>query len=143
MTSPPSLFHALLRPSILQILRATGYHSTRPAVLDSVTDLAARYLSLLCEGTARHAAHNHGDAADFDIVDVRLALQDAGAMLPERSPSEQFWRGEEDLRGVDEFVAWFAGQRMRELMEVGRGDGEADATDYLNGEDLACLCLRG
>lgn len=134
MTSPPSLFHALLRPSILQILRATGYHSTRPAVLDSVTDLAARYLSLLCETTARHAAHNHGDSADFDIVDIRLALQDAGALLPERSPAEQLWRGEEDVRGVEEFIAWFAGQRMRELMEVGKGDGEADATDYLNGE---------
>lgn len=134
MTSPPSLFHALLRPSILQILRATGYHSTRPAVLDSVTDLAARYLSLLCEGAARHAAHNHGDSADFTLADIRLALQDAGALLPERAFAEQQWRGEEDLRGVDDFVQWFAGQRMKELMEVGRGDGEADATDYLNGE---------
>ncbi|KFA66295.1 hypothetical protein S40285_01872 [Stachybotrys chlorohalonatus IBT 40285] len=132
MTTPPSIFHALLRPSILQILRATGYHSTRPAVLDSLTDLAARYLSLLCQGTAAHAAHNHGDSADFTLVDVRLALQDAGALLPGRVLTDEEWSGQEDLRGVEEFIKWFAGQRMKELMEFGRGDGEIDATDYLN-----------
>jgi transcription initiation factor TFIID subunit 3 len=134
MTSPPAFFHAVLRPTILQILRSTGYHTTRPAVLDSLTDLTARYLQLLCEGTARHATHNHGDAGDFDLVDVRLALQDAGAMLPERAFTEQMWRGEEDLRGVEDFIGWFAGQRMKELMETGKGDGEVDATDYLNGK---------
>lgn len=133
MNTPPTFFHAILRPTILQVLRATGYHSTRPAVLDSLTDLTARYLHLLCESTARHAAHNHGDAMDFDLVDVRLALQDAGAMLPERAFTEQMFRGE-DLRGVEEFIAWFGGARMKELMETGKGDGEVDATDYLNGE---------
>lgn len=138
-TPPNSLFHALLRPTVLQILRATGYHSTRPAVLDSVTDLAARYLSLLCESTARHAVHNHGDGADFDVMDVRLALQDAGALLPQRSYTEEEWKGEEDLRGVEEFVKWFAGQRMKEMMAVGAGDGETDATDYLNGTKYSAV----
>ncbi|KAH7163301.1 hypothetical protein B0J13DRAFT_538314 [Dactylonectria estremocensis] len=132
MTTPPSLFHALLRPSILQILRATGYHSTRPAVLDSLTDLAARYLSLLCQSTADHAAHNQGDSAEFTVVDIRMALQDAGALLPERVETEQHWHDEEDVRGVEEFIKWFAGQRMKEMMDVGSGDGETDATDYLN-----------
>lgn len=133
MATTTSIFHALLRPSILQILRATGYHSTRPAVLDSITDLAARYLSLLCQTTAAHSVHNRGDAADFDVSDVRAALQDVGALLPERTSVEQAARGEEDVRGVEEFVKWFAGQRMREMMEIGSGDGESDATDYLNG----------
>ncbi|KAM0437685.1 hypothetical protein ACHAPT_002049 [Fusarium lateritium] len=132
MTTPPSLFHALLRPSILQILRSTGYHSTRPAVLDSLTDLAARYLSLLCQSTADHAAHNQGDSADFTVVDIRMALQDAGALMPERLPSEELFHDHEDLRGLEEFMAWFAGQRMKEMMDVGSGDGEMDATDYLN-----------
>ncbi|UPK98052.1 hypothetical protein LCI18_008987 [Fusarium solani-melongenae] len=132
MTTPPSLFHALLRPSILQILRSTGYHSTRPAVLDSLTDLAARYLSLLCQSTADHAAHNQGDSADFTIVDIRMALQDAGALMPERLPAEELFHDKEDLRGLEEFMAWFAGQRMKEMMDVGSGDGEMDATDYLN-----------
>ncbi|KAF7563486.1 hypothetical protein G7046_g628 [Stylonectria norvegica] len=131
MTTPPALFHALLRPSILQVLRATGYHSTRPAVLDSLTDIAARYLSLLCQNTARHAQHNHGDSADFTLVDIRMALQDAGALMPEKVFTEQEWKGEEDTRGVEEFIKWFSGQRMKEMMEIGSGDGEMDATDYL------------
>ena len=142
MTTPPSLFHALLRPSILQILRATGYHSTRPAVLDSLTDLAARYLSMLCQSTAAHATHNQGDSADFTLVDMRLALQDAGALMPERVFTEEVFTGEEDLRGVEEFVRWFAGQRMKEMMEFGNGDGESDATDYLNGEVASYDCGR-
>lgn len=139
MTTTPALFHAFLRPTILQILRATGYHSTRPVVIDALTDLAARYLYTICEHTARHAAHNHGDSADFDIVDVRLALQEAGALMPQRCPTEQAWQGEEDLRGVEEFIKWFAGQRMKEMMAVGAGDGETDATDYLNGKSSPSL----
>ena len=143
MPPPSALFHAFLRPPILQILRATGYHSTSPAVLDAITDLAARYLSLLCERTAEHATHRRGDAGDFSIPDVRLALSDAGALLPDKMLTQQEWEGEEDLRGVDEFVRWFSGQRMKEIMDFAQGDGEFDEMDYLNGEGalllLACF----
>ncbi|KAL7945870.1 hypothetical protein V8C42DRAFT_321794 [Trichoderma barbatum] len=131
MARPPSMFHAFLRPSILQILRATGYHSTRPAVLDTLTDIAARYLTLLCEKTANNAMNNHGDAGDYDIADVRMALQEVGALLPEKAETEQVLKGEEDMRGVEEFIEWFAGTRMKEMMEMGSGDTESDATDYL------------
>lgn len=141
MPAPATLFHAFLRPSILQILRATGYHGTSPAVLDALTDLAARYLSLLCEKTAHSATHNHGDAGDFGIVEIRLALQEVGALLPERIPAEQDWREEEDLRGVEEFISWFEGQRMKDIMEFAKGDGEVDETDYLKGETSTCGCV--
>lgn len=141
MATPPAFFHALLRPAMLQILRATGYHATRPAVLDALTDLAARYMLLLCQHTAHHAASNHAAGAagaaaedDFTITDVRLALQDVGALGAERTVTEEAWRGDEDMRGVDEFVEWFAGQRMKELMEFGNADGESEATDYLSGK---------
>ena len=136
MTTPAALFHAFLRPSILQILRATGYHVASPAVLDAVTDLAARYLFMLCEKTADRAIHHHGDAGDFSLVEVRIALQEAGALLPEKVSAEQEWRGEEDLRGVEEFVKWFSGPRMKEIMDFAQGDGEADETDYLHGMHL-------
>ncbi|XWW92206.1 hypothetical protein V2A60_000129 [Cordyceps javanica] len=135
MATPPAFFHALLRPAILQILRATGYHATRPAVLDSLTDLAARYMLLLCQHTAHHAASNHAStsqADDFTLTDVRLALQDVGAFGAERSVTEEEWLGVEDTRGVDEFVEWFAGQRMKELTEFGNADGESEGTDYLS-----------
>lgn len=144
MPPPSALFHAFLRPPILQILRATGYHSTSPAVLDAITDLAARYLSVLCERTAEHATHRRGDAGDFSIPDVRLALSDAGALLPDRMPAQQEWEGEEDLRGVEEFVRWFSGQRMREITDFAQGDGEFDEMDYLNGEEaLLFVCSAG
>ncbi|RDA83784.1 hypothetical protein CP532_5203 [Ophiocordyceps camponoti-leonardi (nom. inval.)] len=132
MSGQAAIFHALLRPSMLQILRATGYHATKGAVLDSVTDLAARYLYALCEATAGHASHNHGTPGDYTVADVGLALGDVGALLPERRGAG--WdRGDgavEDARGLEEFLAWFSGPRMRELMDMGR-DGESDATDYL------------
>ncbi|KAG5979667.1 hypothetical protein E4U55_004901 [Claviceps digitariae] len=138
MSTQSAFFHALLRPSILQILRASGFHSARPSVVDSLTDIAARYLTALCLSTASHAVHNHGDAADYNVVDVRMALQEVGALQPQRTGMEMAWLEDEeedmkqDGRAVDEFVGWFAGQRMRELMDMGVGDGEIEATDYLS-----------
>lgn len=90
-------------------------------------------MSALCEKTASHAIHNQGDAGDYTVVDVRMALQEVGALLPEKPAREQEWLQEEDSRGAEEFIEWFSGQRMKELMETGIGDGEIDATDYLNG----------
>ncbi|KAK1999172.1 bromodomain associated domain-containing protein [Colletotrichum falcatum] len=83
MTPPPLLFHALLRPAVLQILRATGYHAARPMVLDAVTELAARYMYALCQATARHAADNNPEGEAPGIVDVRMALQELGAVPPD------------------------------------------------------------
>lgn len=160
MTPPPPLFHALLRPAVLQILRATGYHGAKTSVLDSVTDLAARYFLHLCQLTALYATHNNERPPaiygydDDDIagesrtasaavpnpvvpaptlVDVRMALQRAGALLPERIPEEQDYRGEEDLRGVESFIAWATGPLNREIARVAL-DGVDEAGDYLDGE---------
>jgi transcription initiation factor TFIID subunit 3 len=84
MTPPQALFHALLRPSILQILRAAGYHGAKSSVIDLITDLAVRYLSELCRMTALYAAHNGSNRTEPTIVDVRMALQHVGALLPEK-----------------------------------------------------------
>ena len=186
MTPPPPLFHALLRPAVLQILRATGYHSAKTSVLDSVTDLAARYFLHLCHLTALYATHNntHGNDSDSDqpppllllppttttseeelqqqqlqqqqdpnpttaspsaaatlnpaipaptLVDVRMALQRAGALLPERIREEQEYLEEEDMRGVEGFVAWATGALNREITRIAL-DGNDEAGDYLDGE---------
>lgn len=137
MTPPPYLYHALLRPSILQILRAAGYHGARTSVLDSVTDMAARYLDALCRLTAAFAAHNNEESQTGElvptIVDVRMALQQIGALLPEKSELEQMYNSVEDTRGVDAFVAWAAGPVNREIKRIAL-DGSDEATDYLNGE---------
>lgn len=131
MTPPQALFHTLLRPSILQILRATGYHSAKPTVLDSLTDLAARYLSELCHLTALYSAHNGSGSTGPDIVDVRMALQQMGALLPELPQHEQELLGVEDTRGTDEFVAWAVGNVNREIQRIAQDES---ATDYLDGE---------
>ncbi|OHF01266.1 bromodomain associated domain-containing protein [Colletotrichum orchidophilum] len=83
MTPPPVLFHALLRPAVLQILRSTGYHAARPVVLDAVTELAARYMFALCQATARHAGDNDPQGDGPGIVDMRMALQELGAVPPD------------------------------------------------------------
>ena len=191
MTPPPPLFHALLRPAVLQILRATGYHSAKTSVLDSVTDLAARYFLHLCHLTALYATHNntHGNDSDSDqpspllllpptttseeeqqqqqlqlqqqqdpnpttaspsaaatlnpaipaptLVDVRMALQRAGALLPESIREEQEYLEEEDMRGLEGFVAWATGALNREITRIAL-DGNDEAGDYLDGEFHPC-----
>ncbi|ROT37407.1 hypothetical protein SODALDRAFT_195894 [Sodiomyces alkalinus F11] len=105
MTPPTTLFHAFLRPCVLQILRATGYHAARPVVIDTFTELAARYLLSLCHATSAHALDNASTTAaaaaavtsdglnddeetqpydspinpSITIVNVRMALEEAGA----------------------------------------------------------------
>ncbi|KAK4237033.1 hypothetical protein C8A03DRAFT_45051 [Achaetomium macrosporum] len=147
MAPPLPLFHALLRPAVLQILRATGYHAAKPSVIDSVTDLAARYFLHLCRLTALYSAHNNeeippvmadGNGASLHptvpaptIVDVRLALQRAGVLKPERILEEQEYLDAEDTRGVEAFVAWAMGPLNREITRIAL-DGNDEAADYLD-----------
>ncbi len=132
MTSQPSLFHTLLRPCVLQELRAQGFHATRTSVVDAFTDLAARYMYALCESTALYMAHNEGGPAP-SVVDVRMALEFCGAVLPEKVFEEQQFRGIEDTAGVDAFLAWIAGPKNREIRRVAL-DGDEENVDYLDGE---------
>ncbi|TVY54874.1 Transcription initiation factor TFIID subunit 3 [Lachnellula cervina] len=133
MTTPQALHHSLLRPCILHILRAAGYHSTRPSVLDTLTDLAARYMFLLAQATANHAALNHTEpelALEISVQDVRMALQDCGALIPEKPMVEQEFDGEEDTRGMDAFLAWVQGQGNKEIRRVAL-EGDSEKQDYL------------
>ncbi len=136
MAPTPSLFHHLLRPSIVQILRAQGFHSTQTSAVDSLTDLTARYLYALCEATAHHMGHLGSSSGDGgarpSIVDVRMALQDCGAIVPNAVFTEQAWHGE-DTRGVDAFIAWAGGLRNKDIKRIAL-DGDTVNTDYLSGE---------
>ncbi|KAI4236833.1 MAG: hypothetical protein L6R40_006022 [Gallowayella cf. fulva] len=111
------LYTSLLRPPVLHILRAAGFHATRPAVLDTLVDLTARYLSLLTSNAAAHAQENHNDLI-LTVTDVRMALQDVGALWPQKSAMEEYLTGEEDLRGVEAFVKWARGEENREMRRV-------------------------
>ena len=130
--STASIHHALLRPAVLQILRAVGFHSARPSVVDTLTDITARYLTLLATRTAAHAFENHNDYTP-DITDVRLALVDSGLLVPSLTATEEAWkeilrkpldnipernglrameaarRDEEDTNEIAQFIEWFRG----------------------------------
>ncbi|KAI5299419.1 hypothetical protein KEM55_002186 [Ascosphaera atra] len=137
--SSPTLYHSLLRPPILQILRAAGFHATRPAVLDTITDLAARYLLLLAQTTAGHAENSHEEVQVPTTEDVLNALRDVGALRPQLSDSEEWLRGEEDMRGLDAFINWFTnGNVAREIKRCAgfiASDGELADVDLLEEED--------
>lgn len=131
MAPPQAVFHALMRPAIIQIVRAAGFHSAKPAVIDSLTDLTGRYLEILCQETARHTA----DSANLEptIMEVRLALQDVGFFLPERDWEEQDFMEVEDMRGVNEFVSWATGPKTELIKKIALDDGEEGVPDYLTG----------
>jgi transcription initiation factor TFIID subunit 3 len=153
MTSA-DLHTALLRPAVIQILRAAGFSYAKPAVIDTVTDLAARYLLLLASSTAQNAFNLHNTFVPT-IQDVRLALSQAGALYPQMSTAEESLRDDvqisegewvpfEDLRGVEAFVNWAHGPVNKEIRRVaGFGDeanveeiaaGLDDQEDYLAGK---------
>jgi transcription initiation factor TFIID subunit 3 len=153
----PGLHTALLRPAILQILRAAGFSYAKPAVVDTVTDLASRYLLLIASSTAQNAFNTHNTFVPT-IQDVRLALSQAGALYPQMSTTEESLKDEvelsegvwvpfEDLRGVEAFVNWAQGPANKEIRRIaGFGDETAnveeiaagldDQDDYLSGECL-------
>lgn len=144
-TQAYDLHRALLRPAIVHILRAAGFHSTKPSVLDTVTNLAERYLTLLASTTAAHARSSHNDPVPT-ITDVRMALADCGALSPLSGAAEEDWRErmrrpmaeieapvnggmtraqaerkrreEEDLKDVRDFVRWFESPQHAEMRRV-------------------------
>lgn len=151
--SSNTVHHALLRPAIVQILRGVGFHSARPSVIDSLTDICARYLMLLASRTAARASENHSDMIP-DITDIRMAMGDSGLLTPTITASEEAWRellrkplheipernglrdmetsrrDEEDTNEVEAFIAWFHGDIHRNIKRIagmGHEHKEADA----------------
>ncbi len=130
------LHTSLLRPPILHILRAAGFTATRPSVVDTLADLASRYLLLLASNASRHALLHNPDLPpdSITITDVRLALQDAGALHPQMSEMEEQVLGTEDLRGVESFIAWCKSDVNTEIRRIAglapdKTDGAAVETE--------------
>lgn len=159
MSQAHDLHRALLRPAIIHTLRAAGFHSTRPSVLDTLTTITERFLLLLASTTAQHAYNIHNDPIPT-ITDVRLALTDCGVLIPAEGAAEEEWREimrmpieemgrsvekggqsrmvaekrkreEEDLRDVSEFKRWFDGSQHAEIRRVAGMVPEQSATGAL------------
>ncbi|PPJ53563.1 hypothetical protein CBER1_00356 [Cercospora berteroae] len=145
MSQSHDLHRALLRPVILHTLRAAGFHSTKPSVLDTLTNLAERHLVLLASTTAQHALSSHNDPVPT-LTDVRMALSECGVLVPLDGAAEEAWkermrvplaemaqipkggekrvaaekrkRDEEDTRDVKEFTKWYDSSQYREIKRV-------------------------
>jgi len=143
--SAPNLHISLLRPPIIQILRAAGFHSARSAVIDTLTDIASRYLLLLATSAMNQAANSHADNPSPNLDDVALALQEAGALRPQLSGMEEEMRGEEDMRGLESFLAWFSGPSNREIRRVAGflpSEGDVVDADSLEKEDYLTVLKK-
>lgn len=143
--SGPNLHSALLRPPIIQILRAQGFHSTRPSVLETLSDLTARYLMILASSTAMHASNAHPSDPAPVLEDIYQALQDAGALRPQLREWEEDWEGEEDLRGLDSFLGWITGPAHREIRRIAGfvpSEGDMVDPDAMEKEDFLTVLKK-
>ncbi|KAL8965666.1 MAG: hypothetical protein Q9183_003745 [Haloplaca sp. 2 TL-2023] len=140
--SSNALYTSLLRPPILHILRAAGFHAAKPAVIDTLVDLAARYLTLVASKAAAHSQENHNDLV-LTTTDMRMALQDVGALWPQKTAMEEHITGQEDLRGIEAFVKWMEGEEHQEIRRIAKledtevpvagTEGSAEKEDFLSG----------
>ena len=127
--SSQTLNNSLLKTPILHILRAAGFHSARPAALDTLVDLTSRYLALLVSSTAAHALTNHNDFTPT-VLDVRMAMQDVGALRPQLSMMEEQRTDIEDMRGLQVFLDWLQGDGNAELRRIaGLAKEDGDVVD--------------
>ncbi|KAI7689566.1 hypothetical protein KC353_g19545, partial [Hortaea werneckii] len=146
MSQAHDLHRALLRPAIIHTLRAAGFHSTRPSVLDTLVNIAERYMLLLASTTAQHAYNTHNDPIPT-VTDVRMALADCGALTPADSATEEEWRelmripvseleasvpkggekraiaekrkrDEQDVQDIKRFRRWFEGDTHAEMRRI-------------------------
>lgn len=139
--SEKQLLHALLKPAVLQMLRAAGFQGTKPAVADTLTEITARYIMLLASQAMAFAHLNHGDTIP-DITDTRMALMNCALLQPSQTASEEMWkellrqpideipegsvlrkkeaekRDEEDTHEIKAFVNWFDGPVYKEQMRI-------------------------
>ncbi|MCJ1280458.1 hypothetical protein MMC21_008286 [Puttea exsequens] len=159
MSAPPALHPALLRPTLIHILRAAGFTTTRPSVLDTLVDLTSRYLTLLATHTARHAQlrirnggadillddeHNASQETGKEtevssdigervaVQDIRMAIHDAGGLYPQMSEMEELATGEEDMRGLQAFLAWCTGPANKEIRRIAGLESEDSSADLAN-----------
>jgi len=147
------MHHSLLRIPTLHLLRAMGFHSTRPSVLDALTSITANYMLLLSQTTARYTFESGRTVPELE--DMRRALEEVGA-LPSSGVegrgedwlAGEGWENEEE--NVDEFIMWVKGTVNGEIrriagLEAERIEGEVELEgddakeDFLTGMLTFCM----
>lgn len=134
-------FHfALLRVSVAQILKASGFDKCKPSVLNVVTDLYVQYFKLLVHKTMKYSVartHANDSVHIQDIVqamlDVQLikpssfetALDPHDSLRPKLAPSNASRPANYNTKSVESFVEWLhysdSFRTSKKLAEVPKG----------------------
>lgn len=169
MSTDDLFMRTLLRPAILHMLRAAGFHGAKSVVVDTMIDLTVRHLVLMASRTAYNAYSNHNTAVP-DITDVRMAMQDCSVLVPTLTGSEEIWkeilrkpleeyveetgarakeekrRLVEDTADVIEFIDWVKGDYNKEVMRIAGTTKPAQSTtealDAVEMEDYLTTLMK-
>ncbi|ETS88059.1 hypothetical protein PFICI_01887 [Pestalotiopsis fici W106-1] len=110
---------ALLKPAILQALRAQGYYSCRPTVLDFFTEVVADYIYNTAVATRKAMEHNHPEDPQVTLPDLRQGLEYVGAFAcDENKREDRDFDGDPELRGIEKFKEWFDGKQNQRITRI-------------------------
>lgn len=114
-------FHfSLARITTTQLLRSAGVDRAKPSVIDSLTDLLIRHISLLAESskTAAELAGRH----KCELEDLREACEALGAI------STTHCEGVREEEGVLKFISWCMSDDATQMRTVA-GEGRDELGD--------------
>ncbi|EWC45998.1 hypothetical protein DRE_04791 [Drechslerella stenobrocha 248] len=134
MDTPEQFFFSLLRISTAQTLRHAGLAGSRPSVLDSFTDMTARYLTLL--GATARTITESSNRTTSELSDVLSAMEHLGLL----KPLTIYSRDQDDTRAIDNFINWAKSPEVEELRKLaGVVTVELDDEDLDAGDDIAAV----
>lgn len=108
-TSNDDFHFALLRVSIIQMLKAEGFDRARPGAIDIVTDLYVRYFNMVVGEVQRVASFRSACGDMVAVQDISLAFANLGIIKPasvlDFDEDLDIVRGSND-RGIQRFKDW-------------------------------------
>ncbi|KAL6016298.1 hypothetical protein ACI3LY_005214 [Candidozyma auris] len=112
-TMEEAFFYALLRISIAQILKASGFDKCKPSTLNAVTDIYIKHFELVLNsakkyGQARTRCTNVLEAPDLvqALLDVQLIKPSTGDSILDPRDAAQDPQTEYNVKSLESFVRW-------------------------------------
>ncbi|KAK6335981.1 hypothetical protein TWF730_003354 [Orbilia blumenaviensis] len=112
MDSQEQFYFSLLRISTAQMLRHAGLAGSRPSVLDSLTDMTARYLTLL--GSTARSISESSNRTTTELPDIICAMEHVGLLRPLTLYNADL----DDTRAIDNFISWAKSPEVEELRKI-------------------------
>lgn len=82
MTVEESFYFAILRISISQILKASGFDKCKPSILNIITDLYIKYFELLIRKTLKNSTLRTNSSNKIEIQDIVQSMKDVQLIKP-------------------------------------------------------------